>query len=243
MKTLTLLFICGFILGQGLTTEAIVDSMLTVMTPENARGVSRQINQTSNGEIRTLDYEYYSTKGGEDVLMRYTKPNKIKGNAFLMLNHANDIWVYFPRTRRTRKLASHAKKQKVQGSNFAYEDFAGGTTWKKDYLHKRLADDSDDVYTLEFVPKPEINSSYSKMVMQLSKKDFYPTEIKYYDEKGIHEKTLYLQDIKIIEGYPTAMTMLMHNEIDGTETRMETLEMTYHCTFEKDFFSEGKLKK
>lgn len=243
MKYITLLLFGGLLLGQELTTEAIVDSMLVVMTPENARGLSRQINKTSSGAVRTLEYEYYADKGGEDVFMRYTKPNKVKGTAFLMTNHADDIWVYFPRTRRTRKLASHAKKQKVQGSDFAYEDFAGGRTWKDDYTHRRLPHEKAGEYKLEFVPKPEISSSYSKMVLTLGKKDFFPKVIKYYNTKGVHEKTLYMQDIKLIEGYPTAMTMVMHNELNGTETRMETLEMTYSVSFPKDFFSEGNLKK
>ena len=48
-----------------------------------------------------------------------------------MLNDGDDIWTYFPRTRRVRKLASHAKKQKVPGSDFSFGDFSSKIPEKK----------------------------------------------------------------------------------------------------------------
>ena len=53
-----------------------------------------------------------------------------------MLNDGDDIWTYFPRTRRVRKLASHAEKQKVQGHDFSFGDFSSEDTWKEDYISK-----------------------------------------------------------------------------------------------------------
>jgi len=66
-------------------------------------------------------------------MMRYIKPTSVKGQTFLMLNDGDDIWTYFPRTRRVRKMASHAKKMKVQGGDFSFDDFSSNETWENDY--------------------------------------------------------------------------------------------------------------
>ncbi|MCF7826745.1 MAG: outer membrane lipoprotein-sorting protein, partial [Candidatus Marinimicrobia bacterium] len=96
------------------------------MSPENSYSKGSQTIITSSGQERVFEFDSWSAEKGKSVLTRYTKPAAIRGQAFLMLNNADDIWSYFPRTKRVRKLASHAKKQKMQGSDFTYEDMGGG---------------------------------------------------------------------------------------------------------------------
>ena len=95
------------------TGQEILAKMNAIQNPENSRSVITQTIQTSSGQLRTFELESYSAGKGEKTLMRYIKPASVRGQAFLMLNHADDIWTYFPRTGRVRKLASHAKKQSV----------------------------------------------------------------------------------------------------------------------------------
>jgi len=47
-------------------------------------------------------YDSYSKNKGEKNLLRYIEPKRAKGQAILMLNYADDIWMYFPRTKRIR---------------------------------------------------------------------------------------------------------------------------------------------
>ena len=68
---------------------------------------------TTSGKKRTFIFEAWSRDKGEKSLIRYLEPRRAKGQATLMLNNADDIWMYFPRTQRVRKLATHAKKQKA----------------------------------------------------------------------------------------------------------------------------------
>jgi len=86
----------------------------------------------------------------------------------LMLNNADDIWMFFPRTQRVRKLATHAKKQKMQGSDFSYEDMGSGDAFIEDYDAQRLEDEmreGHDCFKLELTRKEGSDMSYSRLIL------------------------------------------------------------------------------
>lgn len=228
------------------TGQKIIKKMNDILTPTNSKGMMTQTIQTSSGKTRTFEFEMYSANRGEKNLMRYIKPARVRGQAFLMLNYADDIWAYFPRTKRVRKLATHAKKQKVQGSDFTYEDLGSGDTWVEDYETENLGREKIDgvhCWKVESVAKEKSDVSYSKVVSWVKTDNFYPLKMDYYNEDGDLFKTLFLKDIKIIDDYPTAMEMVMKNLEDNSETKMAVKSVTYDWRPSKDFFSERNLKK
>jgi len=176
------------------------------------------------------------------------EPRRVKGQATLMLNNADDIWMYFPRTQRVRKLASHAKKQKMQGSDFSYEDMGSGDAFIKDFSPKRLKDEKMegyDCYKLELTRKPDSDVSYSRLIMWVIKENFVPVVIDYYDEDDptLQEKRLVESDIRVIDNIPTAMKVVMYNKNDNTQTELELLEVRYNVTLADSMFTERGLKK
>ena len=228
------------------TGSELVEKMSEVMSQENSTAIMTQTITTSSGKQRTFEFEMFTSGEGEKTLMRYLKPSAARGQAFLMLNNADDIWTYFPRTKRVRKLSSSSKNQKVQGSDFSFEDMGSGDSWKTEYISKNLGEekyDGTDCWKLESIGISEANPSYPKMVVFMRKADFYPTKIDYFDENDFIEKTLLMGDIKEIEGVPTAMQMTMKNHLEGTETTMQTLSTTYNWEPPDNFFTERELKK
>ncbi|MFC1566202.1 outer membrane lipoprotein-sorting protein [Candidatus Neomarinimicrobiota bacterium] len=228
------------------TGAELVKKMSEIMTQENSTAIMTQTITTSSGQQRTFEFEMFTANEGEKTLMRYLKPSAARGQAFLMLNNADDIWTYFPRTKRVRKLSSSSKNQKVQGSDFSFEDMGSGDSWKEEYVSTNLGSEkynNMDCWKVESIGIPEQNPSYPKMEVLMRKADFYPIKIDYFDENDYAEKTLLLSDIKDIEGIPTAMQMTMKNHLEGTETTMQTLSTTYSWEPPDNFFSERELKK
>ena len=228
------------------TGQELVEKMSEIMTQENSTAIMTQTITTSSGKQRTFEFEMFTSGEGEKTLMRYLKPSAARGQAFLMLNNAEDIWTYFPRTKRVRKLSSSSKNQKVQGSDFSFEDMGSGDSWETEYSSSNLGSekyDGTDCWKLESIGIPDENPSYPKMEVYMRKVDFYPIKIDYFDENDFVEKTLLMSDIKEIEGVPTAMQMTMKNHLEGTETIMETLSITYDWEPPKNFFTERELKK
>ena len=220
--------------------------MTQVMSPENAYSRGTQTIQTSSGKTRTFEFESWTANQGERSLTRYTQPAAIRGQAFLMLNHADDIWTYFPRTKRVRKLASSAKKQKVQGSDFTYEDMGSGDVFIKKFtphLTGMETMDGEPCFHVELKGIPDQDPPYPLLHIWVRVKDFSPLKIDYYNDADINHKSLILSDIQVIDGYPTAMTMVMTDHLERSSTRMTTLEASYTWTPTEDFFSQRNLKQ
>ena len=242
---LALCLLVGFLEADERGRE-IITRITEIMSPPNSKGLVTQTIETSSGKTRTFEMEMYSGNQGEKSLMRYTEPSVVRGQTFLMLNNADDIWTYFPRTKRVRKLASHAKKQSAQGSDFSYEDMGGGDTWLEDFLPEYQGEAEyagEACWRVELTKNPEADVSYSKMIVWARTTDYYPVYIEYYDENGRHTKSAIMEDIQVIEDFPTAMKMTMLNHSKHSQTVMETLSITYDWQPPPDFFSERSLKQ
>jgi len=253
MKTLfylilLLLMPISLCLGQELTGKEIIQKVNDLFNPQTSHGKSKMTIVTSSGSKRTFVSESWSKDDGEKNLVRYISPRRVKGQAILMLNNADDIWSFFPRTQRVRKLATHAKKQKMQGSDFSYEDMGSGDAFIEDFTPKRLGDEKmegEQCFKLELTRKQESDLSYSRMIMWVIKESFVPIVIDYYDEDDpkLQLKRLVQSDIKMIDGIPTAFKTVMYNKLDNTQTEMELLEVEYDVELSDDMFTERNLKK
>ena len=245
---IVLIILSVVVLGQDMTADQIIDKVNEIFNPSSNYAKSRMTIMTTSGSQRTFVYEAWGKGAGEKSLIRYLEPRRVKGQATLMLNHADDIWMYFPRTQRVRKLASHAKKQKMQGSDFSYEDMGGGDSFINDYTSSRLEDErmeDFECYKLELTRKPDADSTYSRLILWVIKENFVPVVIDYYDEDRPDRlvKRLVQSDIRVIDGYPTAMKIVMYNKTDNTQTEMEMIEVKYNVELDDSMFTERGLKK
>ena len=234
--------------GQDPTAKEIIQKVNDLMNVETVYSRSRMTITTTSGSKRTFVSDSWSKNKGEKNLVRYVEPRRVKGQAILMLNNADDIWVFFPRTQRVRKLASHAKKQKMQGSDFSYEDMGSGDAFINDFDPVRLEDEKKeghDCYTLELNRRQGSDVSYGKLKIWVIKDNFIPVVIDYYDEDAPDRvlKTLTQSDFRVIDGIPTAFKYVMINRNDNTQTEMELLEVKYHIDLEDRMFTERELKK
>ena len=248
LSLLIVLFLTPASSSQELTGKDIIQKVNDLFNVESSYSKSKMTIVTTSGSKRTFLSESWSKDKGEKNLVRYLEPRRVKGQAILMLNNADDIWSYFPRTQRVRKLATHAKKQKMQGSDFSYEDMGGGDAFIDDFVSKRLKDEKmegKNCYKLELIRKSKSDISYSRLIMWVIKENFIPIVIDYYDEDDSTqlEKRLVESEIRIIDNIPTAMKVVMYNKNDNTQTEMELIEVKYNVKLSDDMFTERSLKK
>ena len=66
--------------------------------------------------------------------------------------------------------------------------------------------------------------------MWVVKENYVPLVIEYYDENDSEFllKTLVQSNIQTIDGVPTAMNMVMLNNVDNTQTSMSMSEVKYN---------------
>lgn len=247
-SVLIVLSITSALYAQEFTGEQIIHKVNDLMSQETMYGRMKMTIVTTSGKTRTFEYESWSKDKGEKNLIRYLAPRRVKDQAILMLNNADDIWAYFPRTKRVRKLATHAKKQKMQGSDFSYEDMGSGDAFIKDFTVRRLKDEKMEgrpCYKLELIRNKNSDVSYARLMMWVIKEHFVPIVIDYYDEKdpSFLLKRLVQSDIQVIGDIPTAMNMVMYNKQDNTQTSMEFIEVKYNIPLKDEMFAERGLKK
>lgn len=233
---------------EDLTGAEIIDKVDELLTTYTSYSKMQMTIETTSGNKRTFVFESWSKNDGEKNLVRYLEPRRVKDQATLMLNDANDIWMYFPRTERVRKLATHAKKRKMQGSDFSYEDMGGSGDFSKDYTAKRLDDEEKnghECYKIELTRKPDSDKSYSRLLIWVKKDNFHPVVIEYYDEEDPDylQKVLTQSNIEMIDGIPTAKKMVMKNLNDQSQTIMEVLEIAYGIEISDRKFTERGLKE
>lgn len=245
-----LLFVNGVQLyAQGdMTTDEIIQTMTETMNPEQSKGIIKMTIVTTTGQERTFEYNTFSKNQGEKSLMKYVKPKRVKDQAILMLNNADDIWVYFPRTRRVRKLATHAKKQKLEGSDFSYEDLGSSDEFIDEYdavLHRDEKKQGKVCNKLELTRKPKSSAGYSRILMWVDKETFVPLVIDYYHDVDpeLWEKELVCSGIELIDGIYTPMKIVMYNKLDNTHTSMEFIEIRYDVDLPDNLFTEMGMQK
>ncbi len=236
------------IAAQELTGPQIIQKVNELMNQQTVQAEAMMTIVTSSGQTRTFRYLSYSKDKGEKNLVVYTSPNRVAGQKILMLNNADDIWAYFPRTGRVRKLATHAKKQKMQGSDFSYEDLGSGNSFVTDYESKRLEDENIEgfeCYKVEMLRKKDSDASYSRLMVWVIKENFVPVVIDYFDENDPSRllKRMVQSDIKVIGGVPTGMKIVMYNKQDNTQTSMEFLSVQYNIEMDDKMFTEGGLRR
>jgi outer membrane lipoprotein-sorting protein len=234
--------------AQELTGPEIIQKVNDLMNPESSRAEMKMTIQTTSGQLRTFAYESYSKDRGEKSLIKYSEPVRVKDQAILMLNNADDIWVYFPMTGRVRKLATHAKRQKWEGSDFTYEDMGSGNLFVTDFDAELVGEEkvgAFDCYKVDLLRKQGADVAYSRLMMWVDKSTFVPIKIDYYEDShpGRVQKTLIQSDIKVIDGIPTAMRLVMINQKDHSQTRMEFTKLKYNVPLDDDLFTERGMKK
>ena len=180
----------------------------------------KQIITTSSGQERTLVMRSWAVNNGDKQLAEYLSPPDIKGQKILMTDDGDNIWMFNPETRRTRKLGSHMKKKKVMGADFSYEDQSGGKTSEK-YTGTFLRSEEvqkTECYVLELKPTPK-GPSYGKLVAWVGKEDYITRQIDYYREgESKPFKRLVLEDIRKSGEKLFPYKMTMTNLEDNTNT-------------------------
>ncbi len=241
-------FVSPLVSAQEMTADDILTTMTETMNPQQAQGKMKMTIVTTSGQERTFVYETFSKNQGEKSLLKYLEPSRVKGQTILMLNDADDIWTFFPRTKRVRKLATHAKKQKLEGSDFSYEDMGASNTFIEEYESVRRQDEKKEerlCYTLELTRKPDSDAGYSRIIMWVDKEYMTPLVIDYYhdDEPELWEKQLICSNVQLIDDIYTPMKCAMYNKLDDTKTSMEIIEIEYQVELPDDLFTEMGMQR
>jgi hypothetical protein len=139
-------------------------------------------------------------------MTRFVSPPDVQGVSTLVLEHGesdDNIWIYLPALKKTRRLVSNNKKDSFLGTDFSYADVIGFPA--RDWTYTLVGEETIDgqaCYVISGKPNSDTvkaNSGYSKRHEWVQKSNFVTVKAEYWDEAGASLKTSLFKDVRLVE--------------------------------------------
>lgn len=156
---------------------------------------------SQNGEVRTRTVSNATRKFGDisKMMMKFIEPADVRGTTLLVFDYENkddDMWIYIPALRKTRRIVSSEKGKNFMGSEFTNADMSKPNI--DEFNYKLLGDEQIEgklCYKIEASCKSEDQQEqygFSKRIMYIDKTNYLTYKMEYYDLSGepIREETI-----------------------------------------------------
>jgi len=187
----------------------------------------------------------------EKRILRFLAPAEVKGTGMLIYDYdiqSDDMWIYMPALRKTRRIVSGEKNQSFMGSEFSNADLAAPNT--DNFNYKILGSetvDGTDCWKIESLPinkEMADETGTSKQITWIGKKDNVNRKVEYYDLDGELFKIMTSSDVrKITEGKYMAAYMQIENAQNGRKSVFSMGEIKYNPGVKEEYFTVAYLEK
>jgi outer membrane lipoprotein-sorting protein len=240
-----------------LTAVQIVQKAQDAIKVKGVQGVSilKIIDENGRERVRKIAQvtKNYEKEGVEKRLLRFMEPADIKGTGLLTFDYEaeeDDIWLYMPVLRKSRRIVSSEKSKSFMGSEFTYADMIPPTV--DDFKFILLPEQKiNDVlcYQIEWIPVDEDvadENGFSRRITFVGKKDFMIRKSLYYDIDDELHKELHVQNIKELDPVNhryRAMNMEMINHQNGRRSVLENTKLEFNPDIKDDYFTLRYLER
>lgn len=184
---------------------------------------------------------------GDRTLFVFDRPADVKGTAFLVHSHKDKPdrqWLYLPALKRVKTISSSKQSGSFMGSEFSYEDM--GTVEVEKFSHRYLGNEPCGEYEcliLERLPKSK-DSGYSSQVIWLDQEELRTMQIKYFDRREEHLKTMVPEDYQeYLDGIWRAGKITMTNHLTGKDTTLLWSDFEFGTDLDDKDFTKTALKR
>jgi outer membrane lipoprotein-sorting protein len=224
-----------------LSADAILDRVNAVVTaPGDQTLYLRLVLLDADGKEEDQRGLVVWQKGKDYRMGKFLEPASQRGIGFLSL--PNDLfYVYMPAYKKTQRIASRQKSGRFAGTDFSYQDL--GVQYYTDEWSARILETEPQHYLLELTAVEGNSSGYARLCLRVDRRRFYPTEVEFYDEKGVLVKVLTSRQIEELDGYLVAREMEMVDRKRNHRTIMVLEKVEFDTGLEDSFFSERYLSR
>lgn len=205
------------------TIEELLDRTDDIARGASSHAVVAMHVKTANYD-RTMKLAAWSL-GTDRTLIKVLEPSKDAGIATLKVG--DNIWNYLPKVDRTMKVPAGMMSSSWMGSHFTNDDLVKESRLSDDFTYTLTGrPESGGHWVVECVPKPDAPVVWGKIVVKLTP-DELPSEIAYFDEKGVLARTMTYGDYRDWDGrkVPATMTLVPSDEpTEFTRVSYESLD-------------------
>jgi hypothetical protein len=240
-----------------LSATQIVEKAQETIKVQGVQGVSilTIIDEKGRERVRKIAQvtKNYATDKTEKRLIRFMEPADIKGTGLLTYDYENkedDIWLFIPALRKTRRIVSSEKAKSFMGSEFTYADMIPPSV--DDFTFTLLRDekvDDIDCYQIEWLPVDEDiadENGFSRRITYVGKDDYMIRKSLYFNIDNELHKKLHVYSIKELDPINhryRAVKMEMINHQNGRRSILENTQLEFNPDIKDDYFTLRYLER
>ncbi|MDD2635084.1 MAG: outer membrane lipoprotein-sorting protein [Bacteroidales bacterium] len=206
----------------------------------------------NRGNVRTRQVSNTTKKFGNvrKTMMKFLAPADVKGTAMLIFDYEDkddDMWVYLPSLKKTRRIVSSQKSSSFMGSEFSNSDM--GSPNMADFTYKLLGTETFNgkvCYKVEATCKTKEIASvqkFAKKITYLDKSNYLPYKTDFYDKDNKLVKTSSMSDYrKQTDGKHMAFNMTAVNHKNGRKSEIIINNYKRGTDANENYFSTSNLE-
>jgi len=189
----------------------------------------------------------------EKRIIRFLAPAEVKGTGMLIFDYKDendDMWIYMPALRKTRRIISSEKSKSFMGSEFSNADMSAPNLDDFEFsLLRSESSDGCDCWVVESIPLDEDimdEMGFDRKITWIGKRDFVLRKAEYYNEDDELFKEMMARDVKAIDPAGTkhlALHMEMINKENGRRSVMTMDKIQYSPDVKEEYFTLSYLEK
>lgn len=239
------------------TPKEIMQKAATARTLDGSEAVMSLTIVNEKGEKRVreiaLASKTFDDGKTEKRLFKFLSPADVKGTGVLIFDYEakdDDMWIYLPAMRKTRRIVSSDKSKNFMGSEFSNADMNSPIldNYKLTLQGSEKADGTD-CYKIEVLPKNDKvaeEEGYSKKIVWIGKGDFMIRKSVFYDLDGAVLKELTAKNVKVVDAGKKryrAMVMEMVNKQNNRKAIFETKKIESSPNVKDDLFTTQYMER
>ena len=190
----------------------------------------------------------------EKRVYRFLSPTDVQGTGILIFdyeNKADDMWIYLPALRKTRRILSSQGAQSFMGSEFSYADL--NIPALDDFTYTLVKEEScvggETCFVIDVLPKTKetaASEGYSKKTYWVNKTKFAVVRGLFYGQDGKLLKELIAKDLKLLDAKNKryrSMHMEMLNKQNGRRSVFECTKMTFAPNTKDEYFTTTYIER
>lgn len=265
MKIIKLLIITVIWIGWGipgyaqdsLSAREIMEKSLEAVKLTGTESVATMTIIDSKGRKRVRKIaqvtKLYDQGNTEKKLVRFLAPADVKGTGLLTFDYKNkddDIWLYMPALRKTRRIISSEKAKSFMGSEFSYADMTPPVM--KNFTFDILGEDTlrgVDTWKIEMTPLNENiadENGFSKRISWIGKENFVLRKSVYYDLNGELHKELNILEVRELDPEHNKfqpMHLVMTNKQNNRKSIFKINKIEYNPDIDDAYFTVRYLER
>ena len=259
LVALAVLFPGAVAIAHGETSPSPKEIMEKVTVTRKLDGSEAVVKMTVTDDKKqsrerdiTMATKLYDGGKTEKRIYRFLSPADVQGTSVLVFDYetkADDVWIYLPALRKTRRIGAGERGQTFLGTDFTYEEIRNDARLKSSEMNLAVSAAGEHEGRPCIQSRLHVTSEsyahdlgYNDIDACVDRESWIPTTMKMFGADGKGVKSIELAKLSNVQG----TWVPMHREAvsaEGHRTVLETTAVDVVTSIPDDYFTEDGLQR